>query len=158
MAEAVVIAQIVGGVVGGAAKQAELRFEAGQERIAARQERIKGEADALEISKAANETLSANIARSFAAGGGIGGSSAAIIRQTLTESSFARRVALRGGEQRAAVRRGTAAQLRISGNLAFITGILGAGAVAGEAIQRRQQREPVPRRIVTSPGGRGRRP
>lgn len=159
MAEAVVIAQIVGGVVGAAGKAQELRFASEQEKIAARQEQIRGEADALEISKEANETLAANIARSFAAGGGVGGSSAAIIRQTLTESSFARRVALRGGEQRAATRRASAAQLRVSANLAFIAGSLGAGAVGGEAIQRGRQREPVPRRIVSSPSkAPGRRP
>lgn len=158
MAQAALIAQIVGGVVGAAAQAQELRFASEQEKIAARQERITGEADALQISKEANETLAANVARSFAAGGGVGGSSAAIIRQTLTESSFARRVALRGGEQRAATRRASAQQLRVSANLGFIAGALGAAGTTGQAIQRGRERAPVPRRIVTSPGGRGRRP
>lgn len=120
---------IVGNVVGGAARQAELKAQSRDEKLQARQEKIQGEADALEISKAANEALASNIARTFGAGGRVvsGESSGAAIKQVLSESSFARRVAIRGGQQREAQRKSAAAGLRTSANLAFITGVF-AGA------------------------------
>lgn len=133
------ILSIAGNFVGGVAKQEELQFEARQESIAAAQERTAGAADALEITKAANETLATNIARSFGSGGRIaaGGSNEAIIKQTLSESSFARRVARRGGEQRASVRRASSQQLRTQAQFALFTGLL-SGAQSASSSQRFQ--------------------
>lgn len=136
------ILSIAGGIAGGLAQSEDLKFEARQEQIAARQEKIRGEADALEITKAANEQLATNIARSFGAGGRLvsGGSNEAIIKQVFQESSFARRVARRGGEQRASVRRATSQQLRTSAQFALFTGLLSGARSGAQSITRRKER------------------
>ena len=151
MAQVLLAVQIGAAVFGAAQEQAELEGAARAEELAARNERLQGEADALTIEKDLNERLATNIARTFGAGGVPGGSSEAIIRQVLTEGSFASRVALRGGEQRAQERRASAQNLRSSARLAFVGGLLraaGTGIRGGLDIAERKlpaPRGPTPR-------------
>lgn len=154
------ILSIASGLIGGGLDQMALQFEARQESIAAQGERIAGEADALTITQAANEALATNIARSFGSGGRIatGGSNEAIIKQTLTESSFARRVARRSGEQRAQVRRAQSQQLRTQGQLAIFSSFIKAGGQATQS-QRLNPRDKPPTtttRATTGTGGSAR--
>lgn len=153
MAQALLAIQIGSAVFSAAQESAELKGAARNEELAARQERIRGEADALAIEKDLNEKLATNIARSFGAGGAIGGSNAAIIQQVLSEGSFASRMALRSGEQRAQQRRASAASLRSSARFAFVSGLIRAGGVALRGVQDIRERKLPSQKGTRTPRG-----
>lgn len=124
----------------GAARQSELKSQSKLAELAARQELLIGEADALEIERELNDALAASIASAGARGVSAGGSGEAAARELIAEASFAQRVSLRTAAISATTKRIEAGQLRAQGSAALATSFIAGATRVGQEVTRRRER------------------